>query len=244
MKVPKAGASRHHRKNAPRNRRLPRRPRDTGSPCGWEPCANEGSAPRSARPRPGSCVSRTRPGASSRSRARDRALGARDPALHHRQVRPLDGVRSELRLERSLGGGGRGEDEEPGREPIEAVDHEDPGRRLPCPRVGHQVRVHRADALSLRRDGEEPGRLVDDDHVRVLVDEHQPGRQRRARLPGTHLHDVAGGQRDPHAPRDRTVHADATAAEHLLPRPPRRFAEQASEARAERDGRRYRVAHA
>ena len=63
--------------------------------------------------------------------ADDGARGPRDPAFHHRQIRPLDGMRGELRLERSLRAGRRGEDEQSGCEPIEPVDDEDPGRRLP-----------------------------------------------------------------------------------------------------------------
>src|SRR5262245_58734822 len=81
--------------------------------------------------------------------APDRALTARDAAVDERQVDPLRAVRAELRLKRLLRGRGGGEDEEPGREAVEAVHDEHTARRPPRPQVAREVRVHGPPALAL-----------------------------------------------------------------------------------------------
>src|SRR5262245_52921932 len=175
--------------------------------------------------------------------ARDGARGAGNSALDHRQVRPLDGVRRELRLERPLGDGGGGEDEQPRSEAIEPMDDEDAARWPPRPGAGGQVHVRGALPIPLGRDGEEARRLVDHQQVVVLVHDSQAGRQGGVPLPGADLHDVAGRERGARAPDRRAVHAYPAGGEHLLPGAARGAGEEPSEAVAERDRGVDRVSH-
>ena len=113
-------------------------------------------------------------------------------ALHHGHVTALDGARGELRLQRALHRGRLREHEKSRGLAIQAVDDEQScGRASRRRRRGTPVRsradvvgeqpVERSLALPRRADGEEAGRLFDDEQIVVLVHEPQRGGKRRRR---------------------------------------------------------------
>ena len=112
-----------------------------------------------------------------------------------RLVRLLHAPRLQLRLERDLGGVVARDDEQAARVAVEPMD--DPGppdtaerRELAPPRVHREQRVDdRAVLVPGRRMRHEPGGLVDDEDVGVLVDDRRagwpPARRRRRATSGT-----------------------------------------------------------
>ena len=168
-----------------------------------------------------------------------RARRLRGTALHHREVRPLDRVRRELRLQALLRERRAGEDQEPGRGAVEAVHDEHASR----PGARGERGVERPLALVHRRDREQARRLVDDEEIVVLVHEANARRQPDRRALRRNLDDIADGERDVGAPDRRPVHAHAVRGEHLLPCPSRSLAEELREAVTERARRADGVAH-
>ncbi len=67
-----------------------------------------------------------------------------------------------------------GDDQEPRRVPVEAMDDPRPLRLVPAGRrVSHEAVDERAARVAGRRVDDDPGRLVDDEQVRVLVGDPQ-----------------------------------------------------------------------
>src|SRR3989442_927074 len=83
---------------------------------------------------------------------------------------PRGGAPANLRRERLLPRGRRGEDEQPGGLTAEPMDDEDPPAS-PCPHPVAEQAVRGALTLGFGRDRQEPCGLVDDDEVVVLVHE-------------------------------------------------------------------------
>src|SRR5450756_1472240 len=102
----------------------------------------------------------------------DPAGGRLYAALDQREVRLLYAARLELRHEAGLGRVRLGNHDQPGRVAVQAMH--DPGpldaRDAAVFRVARQERIdHRPAPVPGRRVDDEPGRLVDHQHVRVLV---------------------------------------------------------------------------
>ncbi len=140
----------------------------------------------------------------------ERALVPRHRALDDRDVPPLGGAGGELELEAPLGVRGLGDDQEARGLAVQPVDDERPAGRPRALEVGPHQAIGRPLPLVLGADREEPGRLLDDQERRVLVDQPQErGHGRRRRRPERHRvplghhraripHDLP---RHPHPPR-------------------------------------------
>src|SRR5215510_1274590 len=169
-----------------------------------------------------------------------RRLGA---AFDDRQVRPVDGVLCELRLEGLLRDRRTRERQQSGGLAIKAVHDEYPRRRSARACVRHEVCIDGVLPLLGGRDGEQASRLVHHDHLRILVDQGEPRWQVWASPPGPDLHDVARGQPGGRPPDHDTVHEDPPGREHLLSRPSGRLREQARQSALEGPGGWYLMAH-
>src|SRR5712692_5683483 len=153
-------------------------------------------------------------------------------ALDDRDVHPLGAPRRELRLERPLRGRRLREHDQPRGLAVEPVDDEDPAALLAGARVVRQHAVRGPLALPLGRDREEPGGLVHDEDVPVLVDQRERRRE-RGRRRDTELDAIAGPHGDVAAPDHGAVDADARALETLLEPAPRRAGVQGRQALTE-----------
>ena len=141
-------------------------------------------------------------------RGLDPADGGRHAALDERQVRLLDPSGLELGHDRGLRGVGPGDHQQPARIAVEAMDDARPldaGDAAPGLAVAvRQERVdERAARMTGRRVDDEPGRLVDDQQVLVLVDDPQ----RRSRAPARDRGRSAPGRRSSAPSRARRSHS-------------------------------------
>jgi len=134
--------------------------------------------------------------------------GERPP--HERDVAPLDGVGAELALEVLRGGMGEREHEDARGLAVQAVDDVD-ATVAPRPTfdLGPRAADHRVLLGVARRVDEQPGRLVDHQHVVVRV-EHTDRRELRRRRPpgqvGRVRHDVPRADQRPRVGDHGAVH--------------------------------------
>ena len=172
-------------------------------------------------------------------------------AVDDREVAPLGGVGTERPCQGTLGGPRPGEDDETACLLVETVDHADVGRwaapaaSLLAPRERSADALiegdllagpgadgeRRAHAFRIVRDGGDPGRLVDDDDVRVHVYQRLP---RELVPPGLPCREVQTDRRTTvHFLRDRDdelpVDLDLSALHELAGTSPRELVERAND---------------
>ena len=171
------------------------------------------------------------------NRGIDHAFGGGHLALDQGEVALDHAVRLHLRGELGVGFGVLGDDQQPGRILVEAVD--DAGTRgvIAAPKVGgvRQKGVdQRSGGMARRGMHDDACGLVDDEHRIILVDDAQRllhrriGRRGRGVACGRGLHD------DPHAglqkqarPRGAPVHGDAARLDGRLRASPREAGDKA-----------------
>ena len=124
-------------------------------------------------------------------------------------------------METALGALGLREDEEPRRLAIQPVDDEEPAPWLLRVDVVPEKAVDVALTLALGGDGQEAGRLVDQEIV-VLVDESESRREGHGAVTTERDADARADGR-PSVTDDLTVDLDASVLEPLLEASPRRF---------------------